>query len=60
MGNYIERGYVVSRPIGPRGLFCELYAATTRAAARATYIEEFIGLTRKQSLTELKGVSALD
>lgn len=60
VGNYIERGYVVSRPIGPRGLYCELYAATTRAAAQATYIDEFIGLTRKQSLTELKGVSALD
>ena len=60
VGNYIERGYVVSRPIGPRGLYCELYAATTRAAAQATYIDEFIGLTRRQSLTELKGVSALD
>lgn len=59
VGNYIERGYVVSRPIGPAGLYCELYAATTRAAAQATYIEEFIALTRKQSLTELKGVSAL-
>jgi LysR family transcriptional regulator for metE and metH len=59
VGNYIERGYVVSRPIGPDGLRCELYAATTAAGAQAAYIREFIALTRTQSLTELAGVSAL-
>jgi len=59
VGNYIERGYVVSRPIGPSGLSCELYAATTHAGAEAAYIREFITLTREQSLTELTGVSAL-
>jgi LysR family transcriptional regulator for metE and metH len=59
VGNYIERGYVVSRPIGPSGLSCELYAATTHAGADASYIKEFIALTRTQSLTELAGVSAL-
>src|SRR3984885_11270298 len=59
VGNYIERGYVVSRPIGPEGLRCDLYAATTTAGAGASYIREFIALTRAQSLTELAGVSAL-
>jgi LysR family transcriptional regulator, regulator for metE and metH len=59
VGNYIDRGYVVSRPIGPKGLFCELYAATTTASARASYIKEFIALTRNLSLSELRGVSAL-
>ena len=59
VGNYIERGYVVSRPIGRDGLRCELYAATTKAAAESAYIREFIALTRAQSLTELAGVSAL-
>jgi LysR family transcriptional regulator, regulator for metE and metH len=59
VGNYIERGYVVSRPIGQHGLRCELYAATTTAAAESAYIREFIALTRAQSLTELAGVSAL-
>jgi LysR family transcriptional regulator for metE and metH len=59
VGNYIERGYVVSRPIGPNGLRCELYAATTSSGAEAAYIREFIALTRTQSLTELAGVSAL-
>jgi LysR family transcriptional regulator, regulator for metE and metH len=59
VGNYLERGYVVSRPIGAGGLRCELYAATTRAGSEAAYIKEFIALTRTQSLTELAGVSAL-
>jgi LysR family transcriptional regulator for metE and metH len=59
VGNYIERGYVVSRPIGQGGLRCDLYAATTTAGAEAAYIREFITLTRAQSLTELAGVSAL-
>ena len=59
VGNYIERGYVVSRPIGPSGLRCELYAATSRVGAAAAYIREFIALTRAQSLTELAGVSSL-
>jgi LysR family transcriptional regulator for metE and metH len=59
VGNYIERGYVVSRPIGASGLRCELYAATSTAGSHAAYIKEFIALTRAQSLTELAGVSAL-
>lgn len=57
--HYLARGYVVSRPIGRGGLHCELYAATSRAGAQAAYIQEFIALTRAQSLTQLKGVSAL-
>src|ERR1700731_1652406 len=59
VGNYIERGYVLSRPIGQGGLRCSLYAATSSAGAGAAYIREFIALTRTQSLTELAGVSAL-
>jgi LysR family transcriptional regulator for metE and metH len=59
VGNYLSRGYVVSRPIGRHGLRCELYAATTAAGAETAYIREFIALTRTQSLTELAGVSAL-
>ncbi len=59
VGHYIERGYVVSRPIGRGGLHCDLYAATRRAAADAAYVREFIALTRSLSLTDLRGVSAL-
>jgi hypothetical protein len=50
---------VVSRPIGPHGLRCELYAAADRSAEDAAYIREFIALTRSLSLTQLAGVLAL-
>jgi LysR family transcriptional regulator for metE and metH len=59
VGNYMERGYVVSRPIGRGGLHCELYAATSIAAGHSAYIQEFIALTRTMSLTTLAGVTAL-
>jgi LysR family transcriptional regulator, regulator for metE and metH len=59
VGNYIERGYVVSRPIGRGGLHCELYAAISSLGAQSAYILEFIELTRTLSLTTLAGVTAL-
>jgi LysR family transcriptional regulator, regulator for metE and metH len=60
IGNYLDRGYVVSRPIGVKGLTCDLYAATSVAGAAAAYIREFIALTRSQSLSQLRGVSDLN
>ncbi len=60
VGNYIERGYVVSRPIGKQGLYCSLYAVTTAAGATAAYLDDFISQTRAQSLQQLRGVSSLD
>lgn len=59
VGQYIERGYVVSRPIGASGLQCSLYAAVTTTGAQSPYIKEFIALTRDLSLTTLQGVTAL-
>jgi len=58
VGHYIERGYVVSRQIGPSGLKCSLYAAVSAARAQSPYIKEFIALTRELSLTNLHGVTA--
>jgi LysR family transcriptional regulator for metE and metH len=57
VGNYIERGYVVSRPIGAEGLRCELYAATGTRRRGVVYKE--LCAHRSQSLTELAGVSAM-
>ena len=58
-GSYLERGYVVSRPVGRGGLYCELHAATSAAAASSAYIQEVIALTRSLSLTTLAGVTAM-
>jgi len=59
VGNYVERGYVVARPIGRNGLHCELYAAAPRDVAEYAYVRDFVTLTRSQSLTQLRGVSSL-
>ena len=57
VGNYIERGYLVSRRIGLTGLRCELHAATRRFTADGKYIKEFIALMRAQSLAGLTGLN---
>lgn len=52
---YLERGYVVARPIGRNGLRCALYGATTTTTAEVAYIKEFIHIVRE---TGLNSVSA--
>ena len=59
VGNYIERGYVVSRPIGGGALRCELYAATTRSRCRGRLHPRVHRLDPRAKPDELTGVSAL-
>jgi len=56
---YVERGYVVARPIGPDGLWCELHAATTSTDGSRAYIQEFVRIIREQSLSTLPGTRPL-
>jgi LysR family transcriptional regulator for metE and metH len=44
---YLARGYVVAKPIGRKGLRCELYGATTAHLAETAYIREFVELIRQ-------------
>jgi LysR family transcriptional regulator for metE and metH len=55
---YLERGYVVARPIGG-GLWCELHAATASSVAETAYMQEFIKLIRDLSLSMLPGTTVL-
>ena len=48
VGNYIERGYVVSRPIGV-GTALRTVRRHHDAGAEAAYIREFIALTRARA-----------
>jgi LysR family transcriptional regulator for metE and metH len=43
---YLERGYIVAKPIGRKGLRCALYGATTAHLAQTAYIREFVELIR--------------
>ncbi|MCB1100557.1 MAG: LysR family transcriptional regulator [Verrucomicrobiae bacterium] len=54
--SYLDRQYVVERPIGPRGLSCELFAATTRAGSQKAYVEDFVKTMREVCFTQLTGI----
>lgn len=43
---YLDRGYVLAKPIGRKGLRCALFGATTAHLAESAYIQEFIELIR--------------
>ncbi len=43
---YLERGYVVGKPLGPEGLSCELYAAIPESLSGKPYMRDFIDTIR--------------
>lgn len=53
---YLEKSYIVSRPIRKSGLFANLYAATTTERASAVYMVEFLDTMRRISFSTLKGI----
>lgn len=46
---YLDRGYVVGIPLGPKGLHCELHAAMPESLASRAYIRDFIAKVREQA-----------
>ncbi|WP_028535599.1 LysR family transcriptional regulator [Paludibacterium yongneupense] len=57
---YLERGYVVARRIGEKGLISELYAALRSADAELAYARDFVATVRETSFATLPGLSTLD
>ena len=53
---YLARGYVTGRPIGPQGLWSNLFAATTSKAARLDYLRAFVETMRRVSFAQLQGL----
>ena len=53
---YLEKSYVVSRPIRKSGLFANLYASTTTEKASSVYMIEFLDTMRRISFSTLKGI----
>ncbi len=56
---YLDRNYVVWKPVGKNGLQSSLYAATTSATSRVAYMEEFIRTMREVSFSTLQGIDSL-
>jgi LysR family transcriptional regulator for metE and metH len=57
---FLDRDYVAGLPIGKKGLFSNLYAATTRPLARAAYLAEFVRLMKEISFASLQRVGPLE
>ena len=56
---YLDRSYVTARPIGKKGLFSNLYTATTEALAATAYMQDFIRLTKTISFNSMKRISEI-
>ncbi|MDR3426012.1 MULTISPECIES: LysR family transcriptional regulator [Silvimonas] len=57
--HYLERGYVVAKPITETGLTSELYAVVASERAQVAYLQEFVAIVRDVSASELPGVTLL-
>ncbi|CAL1239124.1 LysR family transcriptional regulator [Candidatus Methylocalor cossyra] len=57
--SYVERGYVVAKPIGQKGLWSELYAATTATMAALAYLADFLEIVKTTSFRNLSGLLPL-
>ncbi|MDO1510016.1 MULTISPECIES: LysR family transcriptional regulator [unclassified Neisseria] len=57
---YLEKGYVISRPITENGLQSELYAAMRAEDIGKTYLENFCQIVRERGFADLPGLSVLE
>jgi LysR family transcriptional regulator for metE and metH len=56
---YLDRGYVIAKRIGKRGLWSQLYAATRSDLAEVAYMKDFIQTMRAISFSTLQGIETL-
>lgn len=56
---YLEKGYVIARRIGKKGLWSRLYGATATATAQLPYIRDFLATVRRVSFATLPEILPL-
>lgn len=57
--SYLERGYVVARPITKRGLWSGLYTAAREEDAGRAFQKDFVATLREQAFMTLPGIEPL-
>ena len=57
---YLEKGYIVARPIGDTPLTSELYAAMRSDDADKSYLDNFCQIVRERGFADLPGLSVLE
>lgn len=55
---FLDKQYVVARPIGKNGLESALYAATTDILSKAAWMSDFQEIMRRVSFASLQGIKA--
>lgn len=58
MAEYLQRGYVSARPLGPDGLYGTLYAAVREDMLEMSYLQDFLLTAKDTSFATLEGVRA--
>lgn len=53
---FLDRRYVIGRPITKKGLWCQLSAATTKEASNLDYMQDFLKTIRTVCSDQLKGI----
>lgn len=56
---YLERAYVLAKPITAQGLSSELYVSVTAERAQASFVQEFVQIMREESVRKLPGLVLL-
>ena len=56
ISNYLRYGYVIARRIGKKGLWSNLYGATTEDVARQPFIRDFLDTARRECFAKLEGL----
>lgn len=56
---FLDRKYIIGKPVGKRGLQSRLYVATKTSASTLAYMQEFIRIMREVSFATLKGIKEI-
>jgi len=56
IANYVDRQQIIGRRIGKKGLWSDLYAASSRTLARETHVQDFIATARRECFATLDGI----
>jgi len=56
--DYLQRDYVIARPLSDKGVWCTLYAAIREDQKNAEYMVDFLDTARELSFKTLSGIKA--
>lgn len=57
--SYLDKGYVVAKPITPSGLHARLYMACNPEVAQRPWLVDFVRITRESTFKSLPGIELL-